>query len=121
MKFPKGSTIVIDKSYNNYKWYKNLSDHSIFFVTRQKSNAKYRIIERKEAIKSKAIISDKVIETKGIKTAKKFPIKLHRVDYRDYGTGKHYVFLTNQFKLCAKTIAEIYKTKWQGRIVFLMD
>lgn len=118
MKFPKGSIVVIDKGYNDYEWYKSLSDQGVFFVTRQKSNAKYRVVERKEVIKSKGITSDQIIEFTGAQTAKKCPIKLRRIGYRDNETGKHYVFLTNQFKLCAKTIADIYKARWQVELFF---
>ena len=38
--------------------------------------------------------------------------------YRDLETGKHYVFLTNNFKLSAKTIADIYKERWQIETFF---
>ncbi len=38
--------------------------------------------------------------------------------YRDPETGKHYVFLTNNFKLAAKTIADIYKARWQVELFF---
>ncbi|MBV1881331.1 MAG: transposase [Pseudomonadales bacterium] len=33
-------------------------------------------------------------------------------------TGKHHVFLINQFKLCAKRIADIYKLRWQFELFF---
>lgn len=45
-------------------------------------------------------------------------IKLRRVGYIDAETGKHYVFLTNNFKLAAKTIADIYKARWQVELFF---
>ncbi len=118
MKFPKGSIVVVDKGYNDYEWYNSLSDQGVFFVTRQKSNAKYRVIERNEVIQSKGITSDQIIEFAGTQTAKKCPIKLRRIGYRDSETGKHYVFLTNQFKLSAKTIADIYKARWQVELFF---
>ena len=46
------------------------------------------------------------------------PHPLRRVGYRDPQTKKHYVFLTNNFKLSAKTIADIYKERWQIEIFF---
>ena len=54
----------------------------------------------------------------GAATAKKCPIPLRRIGYRDPVTGKHYVFLTNNFKLSAKTIADIYKARWQVELFF---
>lgn len=46
------------------------------------------------------------------------PIPLRRIGYRDPATGKHYVFLTNNFNLAAKTIADIYKSRWQVELFF---
>ena len=43
---------------------------------------------------------------------------MRRIGYRDKETGKHYVFLTNNFKLSAKTIADIYKARWQVELFF---
>jgi putative transposase len=40
-------------------------------------------------------------------------VQLRRIGYRDAETGKRYVFLTNNFELTAKTIADIYKARWQ--------
>jgi hypothetical protein len=118
LKFPKGSIVVMDKAYNDYAWYKQLTDNEISFVTRLKSNAKYRVIERREVLKNKGLTSDQVIEFTGPQIAKKCPIQLRRIGYRDQETGKHYVFLTNNFKLAARTIADIYKARWQVELFF---
>ena len=40
----------------------------------------------------------------------------HRV--HDRKTGKDYVFLTTHFHLSAKTIADIYKSRWQVELFF---
>jgi len=118
LKFPKGSIVAIDKGYNDYSWYKQLTDKGIFFVTRLKSNAKYRVIKRQTVIKSKGLTCDQVIEFTGSLTSKKCPAQLRRIGYKDAETGKHYIFLTNNFKLSAKTIADIYKARWQVELFF---
>ena len=43
---------------------------------------------------------------------------MRRIGYKDAVTGKHYVFLTNNFTLAAKTIADIYKARWQVELFF---
>jgi hypothetical protein len=116
--FPKGSIIAIDRGYNDYRWYKQLTDKDIFFVTRLKSNAKTVVIECRSVLKSKGLICDETIEFTGLYTAKKCPIPLRRIEYRDVVTGKRYVFLTNNFKLAAKTIADIYKARWDVELFF---
>ena len=118
LEFPKGSVVVIDRAYIDYEWFKQLTDKGIFFVTRIKSNAKYRIVCRREILKNKGLTCDQTIEFTGIQTAKKCPVQLRRIGYRCPETGKHYVFLTNNFKLAAKTIADIYKARWQVELFF---
>jgi putative transposase len=118
LEFPKGSMVAVDKGYNDYTWYKQLTDKGIFFVTRLKTNAKYRTVCRRPVLKSKGLICDQTIEFTGVQTAKKCPVQLRRIGYRDPVTGKHYVFLTNNFKLAARTIADIYKARWQVELFF---
>ncbi|MFT5115710.1 MAG: hypothetical protein ACI8P9_005063 [Parasphingorhabdus sp.] len=88
------------------------------FVTRLKTHAKIRVVERHTVQKSKGVSSDHTIEFTGVQTSRKCPIKLRRIGYRDALTGKRYVFLTNNFKLAAKTIADIYKARWQVELFF---
>jgi len=118
LQFPKGSIVAMDKGYNDYHWYKQLTDKGIFFVTRLKTNAKYRVISRRPVLKSKGLTSDQTIEFTGVQTAKKCPVPLRRIGYKDAVTGKQYTFLTNNFKLSAKTIADIYKSRWQVELFF---
>lgn len=116
--FPKGSVVVIDKGYTDYDWYKQLTDKGIFFVTRLRANAKYRVIERREANRDQGVTSDQVIELTGAQLKKKAMPRLRRIGYRDPETGKHYVFLTNHFGLSAKTVANVYKDRWQVELFF---
>ena len=44
--FPKGSILAVDKGYNDYAWYNQLTTKGIFFVTRIKKNARYRVVKR---------------------------------------------------------------------------
>jgi putative transposase len=116
--FPKDSIVVIDRGYNDHLWYKRMTQRGIFFVTRLKRPEKYRVIERHEVDKSCGLTSDQTIRFVSKDKPYKCPIPLRRVGYRDPITGKHYVFLTNNFELSAKTIADIYKSRWQVELFF---
>ena len=116
--FPKGSIVAVDRGYNDYAWYNQLTERGIFFVTRLKSNARVRVVCRRPVRCGTGLTSDQTIEFTGVQMAKKCPIRLRRIGYRDPETGKHYVFLTNHFKLAAKTIADIYKSRWQIELFF---
>ena len=50
--------------------------------------------------------------------AKRHPGAQRRIGYQDTETSKHYAFLTNNFDLSAKTITDIYKTRWQIELFF---
>jgi len=87
-------------------------------VTRIRSNAKYRVIECHEANKAQGITSDQIIEYTSIRSSKNNLRAVRRVGFRDPETGKHYVFITNHFDWSAKTIADIYKQRWQVELFF---
>jgi putative transposase len=117
LNFPKGSIVVEDKAYNDYQWFADLTQKGIFFITRQKRNAVYRVVDRRKVNKNQGLCSDQTIKLTGVK-GHQCSHPLRRVGYRDPETKKHYVFLTNNFKLSPKTIADIYKERWQIEIFF---
>ena len=117
LKLPKGSIVVMDRGYNDYAWYNSLNKNDIYFVTRLKTNARYRVIERRTVLKSKGLTCDQTIQLTGAR-AKHCPIRLRRIGYQDTDTGIHYTFLTNHFTLAASTIADIYKARWQIELFF---
>jgi len=116
--FPKGSIVVCDRGYNDYVWFNSLTSNGIIFVTRIKKNAKYEVIKSHAVNAKKSVISDETIKFTGPQISKKCPIKLRLVTYLDKLTNKKYQFLTNNFKLAAKTIADIYKSRWQVELFF---
>lgn len=117
LKLPKGSIVVEDLGYTDYSWYGQLTVQKIFFVSRQKSNARYEVMESRKVNKKQGLLSDQTIRLTGAKS-QGCPAPLRCIAYRDAATDKRYVFLTNNFKLAAKTIADIYKERWQIEIFF---
>jgi len=114
----RGDVAIFDKGYTDFAWYKSLDDKGVFFVTRIKRNARYAVIERKDVSRLKNIYSDQILELKGFYSKQKYPDKLRRIRSKDLKTGKIITILTNNFNWSARTIAQIYKERWQIELFF---
>lgn len=118
LQFPTSSIVVCDRGYLDYAWFKSLTDKGVFIVTRPKKDAVYQVKQRHSVNRKQGITSDQTILFNGVKPRQIQMPLMRRIGYRDPETGKHYVFITNAFHLAAKTIADIYKQRWQIEIFF---
>lgn len=114
LQLPKGSIVVFDRGYVDHAWFRQLCKTDVFFVTRLKSNARFIVLERNEVDRTTGVTSDQIIQVADGEKA----LVLRRVGYRDQETGKRFEFLTNHMTLSARTIADIYKERWQVEIFF---
>ncbi len=114
----RGDVAVFDRGYNSFAWYKSLDDKGVFFVTRQKKNACYAVTDRRDTSRFENISSDQIVQLKGFYSKQKYPERLRRIRSKDPETGKSIVLLTNNFTWSAKTIARIYKERWQIELFF---
>jgi len=118
MTLPRGSVLVFDRGYNSYRWHNTLSEQGVFFVSRLRGNAKYRVLERHSVAANSDVTSDQIIEYTAQRKDGEPLRPIRRIGYRDPETGRHYVFISNQFNWSAKTIAAIYKQRWQVELFF---
>lgn len=116
-----GAYYIMDKGYIDYKRLYRIHTDRAFFVTRAKRNFSFGRIyscgvgtEAKEA----GIRCDQVIRLTGHYASKHYPDKLRRVKYYDKEQDRTYVFLTNNFTLGAKAIADLYKARWKVELFF---
>ena len=115
---PKGSIVAADRAYVDFAWIDSLISEGIHLVTRLKRGIKYGVVETREVNAKRGVTSDETIEFTSAKGRKQCPHRLRRIGYHDRKTGKDYVFLTTHFHLSAKTIADIYKSRWQVELFF---
>ena len=118
LRLPAGSIVAADRAYLDFEWMDSLISQGVFLVTRLKKRIRYRVVERGDADRRQGVTSDQTIEFTSARGRRRCPHKLRRIGYRDPETGKRYVYLTTNFELEAKTIADIYKARWQVELFF---
>jgi hypothetical protein len=112
--FEKGTVVVMDRGYNDYDWFTQLSEKGVFFVTRLKDNALYtEVTEEARAAEGDKILLDRIItfdnqEADANGEKPKFRMVKAWID------GEHgaFTFVTNNMEFDARTIADIYKDRW---------
>ena len=118
---PAYSMLVFDKAYNFYRQFAYWTNKNIYFVTRQKTNAIYTVLQTlvdTASIKGKAMIyREEIIEVIYTENKEKKKLILKRVCYRDE-KNRHYVFISNNLEIEASEIALIYKKRWGIELLF---
>jgi hypothetical protein len=116
--FDPGTIVVDDRGYNDYALFGRWTTQGVYFVTRMKDNALYEVVGEAEIPQNRHILKDEMIELRGTQAIEKCPYPLRRIEVYDPETEEVLVFLTNNLKLGATTIAAIYKERWQIEIFF---
>lgn len=113
-----GAFYIMDRGYLDFKRLFILHTAGAFFIIRAKSNTQYRRLYSRPVDNSLGLLCDQTVMLIGVNTAKDYPLPLRRVKYRDMQTGKTFDFLTNNFAIPAKTIADLYRYRWQVELFF---
>ena len=112
------SYYVMDKAYIDFSRLQLINEKKAYFVLRAKENFQYITKKINSADLSNGIISDKSIELKGQLSKKAYPGLMRFVEYYDAENKRSFTFLTNNFKIKAKTVAQLYKHRWYVELFF---
>ena len=113
-----GAIYIMDRGYLDFGRFHRIQQSSAFFVTRAKSNFKFKRLYSSAADKTTGVQCDQIIALNGFYAKKDYPDKLRRIRYYDAENNKTLVFLTNNFTLPALTIAKLYRCRWQVELFF---
>lgn len=111
--FEAGSFYVMDRGYVDFTRLHRIQDYAAFFVTRAKSNFRFRRLYSRPVNKGAGILADQIVVLVGHYAKKNYPDKLRRIKFYDEERGRALVFLTNNLELSAHNIARLYKCRWQ--------
>jgi len=113
-----GAIYVMDRAYLDFQRLYQLHQCSAIFVIRSKTNTGLRRLYSHKIDKSTGVRCDQTVVLTGYYSKKDYPEKLRRIKYYDADKGRSFVFLTNQFTLPPKIIAELYRYRWRVEIFF---
>jgi hypothetical protein len=123
---PKGSVIVMDRGYVDYRLFDKWTQDGIYFVTRPKTNMSYNVtksldvpegdeftIKDSKTAEIYRVIKDCYIELTNKSAALCYPEELRMVTIKCDENNHEISFITNNKELKADIISKIYKERWQ--------
>lgn len=112
-----GAFYVMDRGYLDFERLYRLDQAGSFFVTRAKSNFRFKRVYSHPVDRSTGLLCDQEIELVVFYSQQDYPARLRRIRYRD-GEGRRLVFLTNHMTLPPLTVCELYRSRWQVELFF---
>jgi len=118
MPVQEDAVYTMDRGYIDYARLYAIHKQDAFFVIRAKDNLKFQRLYSLPKDKEAGIRADQVVALVTKKSKKGYPERLRRASYVDKERNKRLVFLTNNFDIPAKTVADVYKQRWQVELFF---
>ena len=112
-----GAFYIMDRGYIDFEQLHRLHQAGSFYVIRAKSNLRFQRRYSLKSDRASGIICDQIGTLTGFYSIRDYPAALRRVRIKD-DEGKTLVFLTNNTELSARTIADLYRCRWQVELFF---
>ena len=114
----KGSYYVMDKAYVDFERLFLIKQEGAYFVVRAKENLQFKRLSSQMPNKINGILCDQQIVLTGINSSNKYPEHLRRIKFYDSEFQRTFVFLTNNLKIKAETVTQLYKHRWGIELFF---
>jgi hypothetical protein len=118
LRLEPGTILAIDRGYNDYEWFAEMTRENVFFVTRMKTNTVYTVEEEGAVPAGGDVLRDQIISLPALRKDGEEPVLFRRIEYWNREKEEILVFFTNLLHLAAATIAAIYKDRWQVELFF---
>jgi len=115
--YAQGTIFVMDRGYNDYALLQRMRKAGHHFVIRRKKNAQTFTLRLHRITKGKGVLKDERVAFALPTAQERYPDDLRQVTFVDED-GNIYEYLTDEFRLSAGNIAEIYKRRWDIETFF---
>ena len=117
-RLPPYSVVVMDRGYNDYELFGDLTKNGTTFVTRLKDNAITSRFREKSADPKRKWGVYEFTFTSAAAQEKCGGQVFHLVQWYDEDSERWFDFLTNDLTLEAQTVADLYRDRWQIELFF---
>jgi hypothetical protein len=116
MKFTAGTILIFDRAYADYRWFERLTQEGVFFLIRLRSSAHFEVVAELPVPAGGRILrcQQVLLGAQGYRMQRTFRL----IESLDPATGKTIVLLTNNSKLAATTLAQVYTDRWEIEVFF---
>jgi hypothetical protein len=118
LNFIAGAYYVMDRGYLDFGRLYRLNQSKPFFVIRAKKNTQLTRRYSRPVDKSTGVQCDQVVVLTRHDSYELYPESMRRIRFYDSVRDKRMVFLTNNMTLPAKSIADLYKSRWRVELFF---
>lgn len=113
-----GAIYLMDRGYIDFGRLYRIHQSGAFFVTRSRQRLDCQRHSSQPVDKAIGLRSDQMITLNNPIPKRKYPERFRRIRYIDPDTRRCFVFLTNNTLLPARTIADLYRCRWQVELFF---
>lgn len=114
----KNSYYVMDKAYIDFKRLHKIHNEKAFFVVRAKENFQGTIVKSYGSDVHQGVLKDTLQKLSGYQSKRNYPDNVRVVEFYDIEQHKTFTFLTNNLKIKATTVAQLYKHRWYVELFF---
>lgn len=122
-RYKKAGIVTFDRGVQKRQTFVSLTEQDILFVTRIKTDAKYKVNKSYKILKSNSLESVTLLEDLEINfiergTRKVIPVSFRFIKGIIKETSEEICFVTNNFDLEAYEVAKLYRKRWEIEVFF---
>jgi len=116
--FEPGTILVCDRAYFAYRWFERMCQEGVFFVTRPRVYCRYEVLQQRAVPQGSNIVRDEIIRLGSPSWRTRMQSPVRRLEVWLPEKNMTLVLISNLLHLSARTIAEIYRERWEIEVFF---